>query len=120
MEVIAGLAQILKRPSKTKLHGGKSITQPDMTISIAKVLERSRLGMAIQGYEPIYYGTKNPELIGFENLSKLEQIEFAREFKKAADDQMQQAKTEALERAKALDDQKIQHAVFDPPKTQTN
>lgn len=73
---------------KPVLHGGKSITQPDMALGIATILERSRRGMEIQGYNPIYYGNKNIELTGFENLSEIEKIEFVRRFKKAAEDQV--------------------------------
>lgn len=71
---------------RVKQNGGKSITQPDMVLSIQQVLERSLRGMEVRGYEPIFYGNKNKELVNFENLSQLEKIDFARQFKKAASD----------------------------------
>lgn len=72
-----------------KKHGGQRLTQPDMALHISDILQRSRLGMELQGFEPIYLGKEHKELVNFENLNKLEKIEFARKFKKATQDQIQ-------------------------------
>lgn len=100
-KAVPQIAQILKgNKIKVKPNGGKTITQPDMVLSIQQVLERSLRGMEILGYEPIFYGTKNPELVGFENLDTLQKIEFARHFKKVAQDQLDEM--EATRKAEAL------------------
>lgn len=82
---------------------GEELTQPDMTLSILEIYERSSRGMEVQGYTPVYYGNKHKELIGFENLSKIEQIDFSRKYKKYASDEVARLKQEAdLKQAEAL------------------
>lgn len=61
-------------------HGGKVITQPDMSMSIQTIMENSKLGMQMRGFEPIYLGEKQPEFIDFENMSLMEKLDFAKAY----------------------------------------
>lgn len=96
-----------QRGIRVNKNGGQSKTQPDMTLSIQTLMQRSAAGMELQGFEPIFYGKSNPELIGFENLDKIEKIEFARNYKRYADDQLDdyQAKVKAIEQKAILQSQ---------------
>lgn len=82
-------------------HSGISITQPDMTLGIATLLERSKRGMEIQGLDPVFLERKFDDLVGFENLSKIEKIEFTRKYKKYAEDQVKQMELKIEEAKKA-------------------
>jgi hypothetical protein len=82
-------------PKEPVPYEGESLTQPEMTLGIMEIYNRSMRGMEINGFTPIYYGKKHKELVGFENLSKLEKIEFAKKFKKYASDEVQKLKNEA-------------------------
>lgn len=81
-----------------KKHEGKVYTQPDMTLSTAKLLERSRLGMELQGFQPVYLGEKRTDFIGFERMTKQEKLDFAKKYSILAKEQLAE-----LEAAKEIE-----------------
>jgi len=86
-------------------NGGESLTQPDMALPMSKLMERSKLGMQLQGFEPIFYGDKHKELVNFEMMTKQEKLDFVRKFKKTAQDQVETLQADKL---KQLKDKQLQ------------
>lgn len=76
----------MKRKVRIADISAKSVTQPNLGQTVAQVIERLQRGQSVSQSMPLYFGEKLPELIGFENMSKLEQIEFARKFRDFAKD----------------------------------
>lgn len=86
-----------------------SVTIPGQVMSLTQILDRFRRGQSVQSFPPVY----NPEFPpGYEELSKIEKIELAREqsskvnqmrrslLQKAADEKAQeQAAKEAAKQA---------------------
>ena len=78
---------MLRKKSRIANFGDEnySLTQPNLAMSIGKIVNRLQSGQSIPQTEmPVYLGDQLPEMIGFENLTKLEQIDFAREFRQKA------------------------------------
>lgn len=62
-----------------------SSTQPNLSYNVAEIVKRLQAGQSVPNTEmPIYIDERLPELVGFERMSKLEQIDFARKFKNAS------------------------------------
>lgn len=79
-------------------NDGKSITQPNLAQTVGQIIDKIQRGQQVPQSMPLYFGDKLPELIGFENMSKLEQIEYAREFKEHAKRQYHEAEQEAIQK----------------------
>lgn len=59
-----------------------SSTQPNLSYNIGQIVKRLQAGQSVPNTEmPIFLDQKLPQLVGFENMTKLEQIDFARKFK---------------------------------------
>lgn len=59
-----------------------SSAQPNLSYNIGQIVKRLQAGQSVPTTEmPIFLDQKLPQLVGFENMSKLEQIDFARKFK---------------------------------------
>lgn len=84
----------------------EGITQPNLGMTIAEVVRKVQQGQTVPQSMPMYFGDKLQQLVGFENLTKVEQISFAREFKK----QVTEAYIEAENEAKKLNLQAQQKA----------
>lgn len=62
-----------------------SSTQPNLSYDIGQIVKRLQSGQSVPTTEmPIFLDQRLPELVGFENMSKLEQIDFARKFKQSS------------------------------------
>jgi len=84
-----------RRPVKVAKISGRSITQPNLGQTVGQIIDKIQRGQTIPQSMPLFFGDKLPELIGFENMSKLEQIEYAREFREHAKKQYEDAEAEA-------------------------
>lgn len=74
------------------------MTQPNLAMSIGKIVNRLQSGQSVPNSEmPIYLGDTLPEIIGFENLTKLEQIDFARAYRAKAQKEYDEAEITARE-----------------------
>lgn len=86
------------RTIKVANLSAEGITQPNLGMTIAEVVRKVQQGQTVPQSMPLYFGDKLQQLVGFENLTKVEQISFAREFKK----QVTEAYIEAEKEAKKL------------------
>lgn len=113
LKIVTSVAVLIATSTKreVKKHEGKSITQPDMALGIAEILRKSQIGMEVKGFNPVFYSGKNKALVGFENMSKIDQIEFARKFKAYAADQVKALKDKANQDAKDKKDAEFKAAV---------
>ena len=80
-----------KEPLK---HRGKSLTQPDMALSVQEIMRRSAAGMPLAAIQPVYLGDNFKEFINFENLSTIEKLEFSRKYKATAENAYQTLKNQ--------------------------
>lgn len=97
-----------RKPAREANYGSNnfSLTQPNLSQSIGQIVNRIQSGQSVPQTEmPIYLGDTFKEMIGFENLTKLEQIDFAREYRKKAQDAYDDAdkKTKELNAQKAAE-----------------
>jgi len=97
-----------RRITRPAQNNGKSITQPNLSQTVGEIIDKIQRGQQVPQSMPLFFGDKLPELIGFENLSKLEQIEYAREFKDHAKRLYLEAEDEA--NSKNLEAQKAKAA----------
>lgn len=78
---------MLRKQSREANFGDENFsnTQPDLALSIGQIVNKLQSGQTIPQTEmPVYLGDAFQEMVGFENLTKLEQIDFAREFRNKA------------------------------------
>lgn len=87
-----------KRPNKKVPDNPGSITTPNLSLSVAKIIERSQMGMEIQSQNAIYLGPQDDEFSQFDKMDKMEQIDAVREFTKRADKDLKKHK-EAITKA---------------------
>jgi cell division protein FtsX len=87
-----------------------TVTTPNLTLSIAQVIERSAAGIEMQGYTPVYLGKKFDYMANFENMTKQEQLEFYNQLKKRAENDIKQV-TAAMQEEKRRYDEEVANAL---------
>jgi len=95
-----------KRPKRAQLANEGTITTPNLSLSIQKIIERSQMGMEVQGQQAIYLGPQHDEFANFDQLDKMEQIDKVRDYSKKADKELQETKKQI---AQAQKDAKEHH-----------
>lgn len=96
-----------------------SNTQPNLSHSIGQIVNRLQAGQSVPQTEmPIYLGDDLQQLIGFENLTKLEQIDLAREWREQAQKQYDTTEKEAREKNAEINAQIRAEAILQEQKQQ--
>lgn len=90
-----------KRPNKKVPDNPGSLTTPNLSLSIAKIIERSNMGMEIQSQNAIYLGPQNDQFADFDKMDKMEQIDAVREFSRKADKDLKKHKDAITQAQKA-------------------
>lgn len=85
---------------------GKSKTIPNQSMNINQIVDRTNRGQTVIQKEGIYIGDKLPEIVNFENLDTLDQIDLVRELVADKGAKNQKVVDEIKAKQKEIDDKK--------------